>query len=98
MRARGWLGGLVVLLAAGRAAAEAPRYVEEVWESAAVDGARVGYVHTTVEALAGDGPKRLRTTAELNLTFRRQRATVRLRVETGTEETDDGRVVGVFMR
>jgi len=63
-----------------------------------VDGARIGYVHTATEALEGDGPKRLRTTADLNLTFRRQRAAVRLRVETGTEESADGRVVGVFMR
>ncbi|HZY89570.1 MAG TPA: hypothetical protein VFE78_32410, partial [Gemmataceae bacterium] len=85
--ARRWLGGLLVLVAVGRAGAEVPRYVEEIWESAALDGARVGYLHTTVQALAGDGPKRLRTTADLNLTFRRQRAAVRLRVETGTEET-----------
>jgi transglutaminase-like putative cysteine protease len=96
--ARRWFGGLLVLVAVGRAGAEAPRYVEEIWESAALDGARVGYLHTTVQALEGDGPKRLRTTADLNLTFRRQRAAVRLRVETGTEETADGKVVGVFMR
>jgi transglutaminase-like putative cysteine protease len=96
--ARTWLGGLLVLLAAGPAGAEAPRFVEDVWESAAVDGARVGYLHTTAEALEADGGKRLRATADLSLTFRRQRAAVRLRVETGTEETPDGRVVGVFMR
>jgi transglutaminase-like putative cysteine protease len=95
--ARHWLGGLLALLAVGRAAAEAPRYVEEIWESASVDGARVGYLRTTVQALE-EGGKRLRTTADMNLTFRRQRATVRLRVETGTEETADGKVVGVFMR
>lgn len=95
---RNWLGGLLVLLAAGPCLADAPRFVEETWESATVDGARVGYLRTTVEALQADGGKRLRTTAELNLTFRRQRAAVRLRVETGTEETPDGRVVGVFMR
>jgi transglutaminase-like putative cysteine protease len=95
--ARNLLGGLLVLLAAGRAAAEAPKYLEDIWESAAVDGARVGYLRTTVQEV-DEGGKRLRATADLNLTFRRQRALVRLRVETGTEETPDGKVVAVFMR
>jgi transglutaminase-like putative cysteine protease len=90
---------LVVLLAAApaKAAPEAGRLVEEVWESAALDGAKVGFVHTTVRALDADAT-RLRATAELELNFRRRGAAVRLRMEHGTEEGADGKVLGVFMR
>jgi transglutaminase-like putative cysteine protease len=87
---------LALLLAAPPAAAGPP--VEERWEAALFDGARIGFQHTTVEAV-GDGPdRRLRTTVDLDLTLRRQGSAVRLRVEQGTEEAPDGKVVGVFMR
>jgi transglutaminase-like putative cysteine protease len=91
-----------VLVAAG---AEAPKsadstgkIVEDVWETAQLDGAKVGSVHTTVESLDADGGKRLRATVRLELTFRRHNATVQLRQEQGDEETADGAVVAVFMR
>jgi transglutaminase-like putative cysteine protease len=74
--------------------ADAPP-AEEVWELAQCDEARIGFVHTTVQRLED---QRLRTTADMDLTFRRQGALVRVRVEQGTEETPAGQVVGVFMR
>jgi transglutaminase-like putative cysteine protease len=72
--------------------------VEETWEIAQLDGAKVGFLHTTVVRLSSDGEQRLRATVELELTFKRHNALLRLRREQGTEETPQGRVVGVFMR
>ena len=101
IRRFGWCVGLA-FVAAG---AEAPKpadppatVVEEVWESAQLDGAKVGSVHTTVESVDGDGGKRLRVTVRLELTFKRHNATVQLRMEQGDEETPEGAVVAVFMR
>ena len=72
--------------------------VEESWEIAQVEGAKVGFLHTTVRRIDAAGGKRLRATAELELTFKRNNALLRLRRVSGTEETADGKVVGVFMR
>ncbi len=92
--------GLVLLLAVlptGRAS-EPPRQASDVWEVAHLDGARIGFAHTTVEAREIGGAKLLRATWELDLTLRRNRAVLRLRMEQGTDETAEGKVVGVFMR
>lgn len=79
--------------------AETPaRLIEEIWESAHVEGTRVGYLHTTVRRLDLDGDKRLRAAAELDLSFKRHNAVLRVRREHGTEETTEGKVVGVFLR
>jgi hypothetical protein len=72
--------------------------VEETWESASVEGARVGFVHTTVYRVERAGTEVLHACAALELTFRRHQALLRLRMEQGTEETTDGEVLGVFMR
>jgi transglutaminase-like putative cysteine protease len=102
----GWLLGLLLSVplaspAVGRASdggPSPPAPQDEYWESATVDGARIGFAHTATEAI-GDGPqRRLRTTNALELNLRRQGAAVRLRVEQGTEETPEGRVVAVSMR
>lgn len=69
--------------------------VEESWDSAQVEGAKVGFLHTIVRRMDGE---RLRASAELELTFKRNNALLRLRRVQGTEETADGKVVGVFMR
>ena len=100
----GWCVG-VLILGATIAAADAPKpadpasnVVEEIWESAQLDGVKVGTVHTTVQSVDADGGKRLRVTVALELTFKRHNATVQLRMERGDEETADGAVVAVFMR
>jgi transglutaminase-like putative cysteine protease len=72
--------------------------IEESWESAKIDGARVGFVHTTVRRLESADGKRLRAAVELDLTFKRHNTLLRLRREHGTEETPQGKVVGVFMK
>jgi transglutaminase-like putative cysteine protease len=88
--------GLALLAGGAARAAEPLGVVEEVWESAAVDEGRVGFVHTTVRTVEGD--KRLQATAEFDLSFLRQKTSTHVRVEYGTEETPEGKVVAVFMR
>jgi transglutaminase-like putative cysteine protease len=93
-----FLVGIGAALAGPGYADSSGTLVEESWESAQIDGAKVGFVHTTVRRLEAEGGKRLRASAELELTFKRNNALLRLRREHGTEETSDGKVVGVFMR
>ena len=74
------------------------KVVADLWDAAFLQGGRAGHVHTSVRELQRDGKKVLRTTVELNLTVKRFQSTVQLRMDTGTDETRDGNVVGVFMR
>jgi transglutaminase-like putative cysteine protease len=90
--------GLGMLSAAAARADSSGELVGESWEIAQIEGAKVGFLHTTVRRIESDGGKRLRASAELDLTFKRHNDLVRLRREHGTEETSDGKVVGVFMR
>ncbi len=77
--------------------ADAPAsLVEEIWESAHVEGTRVGFQHLSIRKV--DDGERLRATVELDLTFKRYNALLHLRREHGTEETPEGKVVGVFLR
>ncbi len=89
----------LLLLTTGLARAEpAGEIVEEFWEVAHIDGAKVGSLHTTVRAKEVNGVKQLRASAELELSFKRNNALMKLRMEQGTEETADGKVTGVFMK
>jgi transglutaminase-like putative cysteine protease len=91
--------GLALLAISTIRAGEPPgTVVEESWESATVDEARIGSVHTTVRALEVDSTKRLRAATELDFTFKRKNATTHLRMEHGTDETPEGKVLSVFMR
>jgi hypothetical protein len=86
-----------VLLLAASVAAESPRAPEDVYEIAMLDGARVGHCHTAVRKDDG-GDGRLRVTSSLELTLRRYSSQVRLRMDWGTVEAADGKVLGVFMK
>jgi transglutaminase-like putative cysteine protease len=94
------LGGLVLLVwfGAARAAEPALKLVKEQWDAAYLEGGRAGYFRTSVHEVERQGQKLLRTTVELNLTVKRFNALANLRMESGTEETADGKVKGVFMR
>ncbi len=72
--------------------------VQESWETAQVEGSKVGFLHTMVHRIDTKGGKLFRATAELDLTFRRNNTQLHLRRVWGTEETMNGKVVGVFMR
>src|SRR4051794_24756236 len=88
------LGVVWAGLALGGATGGEPGPVSEFYEVAHVGAARVGTAHTTTARLP-DG-KTLRTTSDLRLAFRRQGSLVKLRMEQGTDESPDGKVVGVF--
>src|SRR6266567_3539747 len=91
---------LALVLCLGTVRAEEPqgKLARDVWEAAHLENARSGYFRTTVREIEQDGQKLLRTNQELNLTVRRYGDTVQLRMESGTDETEDGKVVGVSMK
>src|SRR5262245_45491301 len=92
---------LAALICVGPARAEEPRTppaTRDVWEAAQIGTARAGFFRTTVEELTRDGKTVFRTSQELSLSVKRAREVVKLRMISGTEETEDGKVVGVFMR
>jgi Transglutaminase-like superfamily len=98
--ARQVVGFFALLLTAGAGLAAEPmgKLVREDWDAAYLDGQKAGHVRTTVREIERDGQKVLRTTMTLELTLRRFQDTVKMGVETGTEETPEGKVVGVFMK
>ncbi|MBY0524676.1 MAG: transglutaminase-like domain-containing protein [Gemmataceae bacterium] len=91
---------LVVALAAPplRAAEPMGKVVREDWDAAYLDGQKAGYTRVLVREFEKDGKKFFRTTMNLYLVLRRFNDTVEMKVETGTDETADGKVVGVQMR
>ena len=75
-----------------------PKLTLDLWDAAYVQGARAGYVHTFVQEFDKEGTKLLRAAMELRLTVRRSGETVQLGMDSGTYETPDGKVVGVFLK
>jgi hypothetical protein len=89
---------LLFCAAPTQAAEPAGKRVLDLWDAALLDGNRAGYVHTSVLEIEKDGRKILHTTLVLDMTLKRFNDTIRMHVESGTEETADGKVTGVFMR
>ncbi|HEV3258972.1 MAG TPA: transglutaminase domain-containing protein [Gemmataceae bacterium] len=94
----GWCLALVLIAGSSASAKPQPRAVQEIWEAAYLEGGKAGYIHTTVREVARDGKKLFRTTMVLELSVKRFNDLSRLRQETGTDETADGKVVGVSMK
>src|SRR5438105_3682575 len=76
----------VLVLATGPAGADIAQgnLVRDTWEAAYLEGAKAGYVHTTVREVERNGEKRYRTSAEQHLTLKRGGNLLTLRMETGT--------------
>jgi transglutaminase-like putative cysteine protease len=93
-------GILAFLLIVGAAPASEPqgKVVRETWDAAFLDNAKAGYVHTVTRAVGAEDQKVLQTTMELDLTVKRFNDLAHMRMESGTEETEDGTVVAVFMK
>jgi hypothetical protein len=87
-----------LLASPAQAAPEPAKVVKDIWDSAYLDGTRAGYVHTSVVEVERDGKKVLRTTLTLHLTVKRFKDTIHMKMETGTDETPEGKVVAVSMR
>lgn len=95
---RAWISFLVLMATGQTQAAEvAPKPVEETVEQVLLGGSRAGTLTTTTVKHDTDG-KQLRTTAVLDLAFRRFGSPVKVRMDSGTVETPDGKILAVFMR
>jgi Transglutaminase-like superfamily len=96
---RTWTGCLVAVLWVAPLVAEQPEGpVKDTWEEARLEGVHAGYFRTTVQAFERNGRKLFRANQELNLTVRRYGEIALLRMESGTEEDANGKVVGVSMK
>ena len=69
-----------------------------MWDVAYLGDGKAGYVHTIAKEIDKDGQKLIHTTVELRLTVKRFTETIQLAMDTGTIETPEGKVTGVFMR
>src|SRR5437588_12348409 len=93
----GWCLALVFIAGSAVSARPLPRTDQDIWEAAYLEGGKAGYVHTTVQPIERDGKKLLRTTMILEISVKRFSDVALLRMETGTDDTADGKVVGVPM-
>src|SRR5579872_4776215 len=78
-----------------RAEPRAPRVVLDTWDAAYLEGAKNGHAHTTVQEIDRGGKKTYRTTLEMVLLIRRYDAAVPVRFVTSTDETPEGKVLGL---
>ena len=92
-----WVGVVLSVAWPLRAEPPAPKPVQETWDAVYIEGGKAGYFHTTVREIERDGKKLLACTQAMQLGVKREGAVVTVRVETGDEETADGKVVGVSM-
>lgn len=85
-------------------AGDAPRILLDLWDAAYLGEGKAGYVHTIAKEIEKDGQKLIHTTIELRLTVKRfadqsqKNSTIELAMDTGSIETPQGKVRGVFMR
>src|SRR5262245_47974178 len=79
-------------------AGAAEKLISETWDAAFLQGQKTGYYHTTVHQFTRDGQTLQRVTQELNMTVKREGSVNVIRAESGTEETLNGKVVGVFLK
>ncbi|MGH7172123.1 MAG: transglutaminase-like domain-containing protein [Gemmataceae bacterium] len=95
-----WCGVALLLttpLHAQQQAPAKPKVVLDAWDAVYLDGAKMGYQRTTVEQLERDGKKIFHTTRLLRLTLKRYEGVVTQRIALTTDETPNGKVVGVSM-
>ena len=74
------------------------KLVLDLWDAAYLRNGKAGYVHTFTEEIRQNGETLLRTTVELRLTVKRNEDVIQLKMDTGTIESLDGKVAGVFMK
>ena len=74
------------------------KIVQDLWDVAYLQGGRAGYVHTMVRESEKNGVKVFSAVQALNLTVKRNKDIINLRMDTGNTETANGKVLGVFMR
>jgi hypothetical protein len=95
-----WCGVALLTLApvqAQQQAPPAPKVLLDAWDAVYLDGAKMGHQRTTVEQLERDGQKVFHTTKLMHLTLKRYDKVVTQRMAMTTDETPDGKVIGVSM-
>jgi transglutaminase-like putative cysteine protease len=93
-----WSGLLLLLVAPVHAKDAGPgKLIKETWDAAYLEGARTGYYHTTIREVERNGETIYVATLEMSLTIKRFNDIVKMRMQTGAEETADGKVVGLFL-
>src|SRR5260370_6235034 len=92
------LAGFLLFMGQTRAGSTQGKIVQDLWDVAYLQGGRAGYVHTVVRESEKNGAKVYSTIVALNLTVKRNKDIINLRMDTGTTENAEGKVVGVFMR
>ena len=98
---RRWLIAIVVLSLSAVPAfggGSSGKIVLDLWDVAYLGEGKAGYVHTIAREIEKDGEKVIQTTVELRLTVKRFTETIQLAMDTGSMETRQGKVVGVFMK
>jgi hypothetical protein len=70
---------------------------QEIWDAAYLGEAKIGYLHTLTRTVEREGKKYYRTSEELSLSLKRYENVNVIRMESGTEEDSEGKVVAVFM-
>lgn len=94
----GVLVGFALLVGQLQAGGNGGKSILDLWDAAYMEGGKAGYIHTTVVEHERGERKLYQATMQLNLTVKRFQQTIPLRMDTGDIETDDGKVLGTFMR
>jgi transglutaminase-like putative cysteine protease len=94
LRLGGLAWGLVLCGLAGSSAASE----QESWDAVFIAGSRVGHVHTWVEPVQDRGRDLLRVRVDTELSYRRLDDLVTIKLQYGTIETPDGRVLRLDTR
>ena len=89
------LGFLVLCVPVALADQPQGKVVADTWEVVRLGGYRVGHVHTLTREVAVKEAKVLHTSMQFELTLKRSGAVQKLKFENGSDETADGKVVGV---
>jgi hypothetical protein len=74
-----------------------PKVVKDTWDAAYLEGAKIGWFRTLVTVTESDGKKITSTTLSMELTIRRYNSVVKMRMDSETRETPDGKVVGMTL-
>jgi len=97
---RPWMTSLLALCVctAPVGAGGSGKILLDTWDVAYLGDGKAGYIHTIAREIENNGKKAVHTTVELRLTVKRFNDTIQMSMDTGSIETFDGKVVGVFMK
>ncbi len=91
---------LGIFTISGLAQAQAPngKMVSDLWDAAYLEGGKAGYVRTTVKEYQINNMTIYRTNMALYLKVKRFNSIISLRMNTGTDETKDGKVTRIHLQ